>query len=101
MRNVALMVCAVFVAGLILAQVAPVAAAGKTHDMNATVVSVDLEGKKITIKDEKGETKTAPVLDKAVESLKGVKAGDKVKLTCQDNEKGEHQGVIAIVAAKA
>ncbi|HEU4403419.1 MAG TPA: hypothetical protein VFT43_15075 [Candidatus Polarisedimenticolia bacterium] len=101
MKNVAVLACAVFVAALIVAQVAPVAAAGKTHQLNATVVSVDLAAKKITIKDEKGEEKTAPVLGKAAEALKTVKAGDSVTLTCQDNEKGEHEGVTAIKIAKS
>jgi Cu/Ag efflux protein CusF len=101
MRKVALLVCAVFVAGLIMAQARTAMAAGKTHDLKATVVSVDLEGKKITLKDEKGELKTAPVLAQAIESLKTVKAGDNVTVTCQDNEKGEHQGVAAIKINKA
>ena len=96
MRNLAAVVCAVFVACLILGVVTPALAAGKTHKMKATVVSIDIENSKITIKDEKGEEKTAPVMDKAVEELKGLKAGDKVTLTCQDNEKGEHEGVTAI-----
>ena len=32
----------------------------------------------------------------AVGSLKDLKAGDKVKLTCRDNDKGEHQAVTKI-----
>ena len=96
MKKLAAVVCAVFVAALILGAVTPVLAAGKTHQVKATVVSVDLEGKKITIKDEKGEEKTAPVMDKAVDELKNIKAGDKVTLTCHDNDKGEHEGVTAI-----
>ncbi len=101
MRKVALLVCTLAVAGLILAHVHPVTAAAKTHNLTATVVSVDLDGKKITIKDEKGETKTAPVLTEAIESLKTVKAGDRVTLTCKDNDKGEHEGVTAIKIEKA
>jgi Cu/Ag efflux protein CusF len=96
MKKLAAVVCAVFVAALILGVVTPVLAAGKTHQMKATIVSIDTEGKKITFKDEKGEEKTAPVMDKAVDELKNVKAGDKVTLTCHDNEKGEHEGVTAI-----
>ena len=101
MRKAALLVCATFVAGLILAQAHTVTAAAKTHNLSATVVSVDLEGKKITIKDDKGEMKTAPVLAEAIESLKTIKAGDKVTLTCKDNDKGEHEGVTAIKIDKA
>jgi Cu/Ag efflux protein CusF len=96
MRYLAAVVCAMFVASLVLGVATPVFAAAKTHQVKATVVSVDLENSKITFKDEKGEDKTAPVMDKGVEDLKTVKAGDKVTLTCTDSETGEHQGVTAI-----
>jgi Cu/Ag efflux protein CusF len=101
MRNLTLFVCAAFVAGLVLAQIHPVSAAVKTHDVTGTVVSVDIEAKKITFKDDSGTSLTLPVLDKAMESLKTVKAEDKVTLTCQDNEQGDHEGVSAIMVAKA
>ncbi len=101
MRKLALVLCVLSVAGLLLTQVTPVSAAGKTHNMTATIVSIDVEAKTVTIKDDKGESKTAPVMGKAVESLKTLKAGDMVTLTCQDNEKGEHEGVTAIKVAKA
>jgi Cu/Ag efflux protein CusF len=96
MKKLAAVVCAVFVAALILGVASPALAAGKTHQVKATVVSVDAAAKTITIKDEKGEEKTAPVMDKAVDELKNIKAGDKVTLTCHDNDKGEHEGVTAI-----
>ena len=96
MRRLASVVCAVFVAALILGAVTPALAAGKTHDVKATIVSIDAQAKTITIKDEKGEEKTAPVMGKAVDELKNYKAGDKVTLTCHDNDKGEHEGVTAI-----
>lgn len=82
--------------GLALALAAPVLATGTTHDVTTEVVAVDLEKKVITIKDVNGENKKVPVLPSALESLKTIKAGDNVLLTCQDNEKGEHQGVSAI-----
>lgn len=88
-------------ASLIAAQLNPVVAAGKTRDVSATVVSVDVQGKKITFQDEAGATSTAAVLDKAVESLKTVKAGEKVVLTCKDAENGTIEGVIAIRPAPA
>ncbi len=100
MRKLMLLVIAVSVASLVLGQAALVKAAGKTHDMTTQVVSVDLEKKTVTFKDDKGGNQTAPVLGKALESFKTLKAGDKVTLTCQDNEKGEHQGIIAIKVAK-
>lgn len=70
--------------------------AGKTHDVNAEVVSVDTKANTITVKDESGKTQTWTVLEEARDSLKNVKAGDKCTFTCKDNEKGEHQGVKAI-----
>src|SRR5213594_2795565 len=96
MRNLAVVMCMLFVAGLILGVVNPAVAAGKTHQVKATVVSIDTEHNQITIKDEKGEEKTAPVMDQAVAELKNLKTGDKVTLTCHDNDKGEHEGVTAI-----
>jgi Cu/Ag efflux protein CusF len=84
---------------LALAAVLPAAAwAGttKTHDTTAEVVSVDVKAKTITLKDEKGESHTAPLMGKAVDEAKHLKAGDKVTATCQDNEKGEHEGVTAL-----
>ena len=100
MKNLVMLVCAVAVAGLILAPITPALAAAKTHDMNATVVSINLEAKKLTIKDKDGETKTAPVLEKALKSLETLKAGDKVTVTCQDTEEGTHEGISKIKIAK-
>ena len=101
MRKLSLLLCVAAVAGLALAHPHSVMAAGKTHDLSGTVVSVDVQAKKIILKDDTGTSMTVPVLDKAVASLKTVKAGDNVTLTCQDNEKGDHEGVIAIKVAKA
>jgi hypothetical protein len=75
---------------------ASLAGAGKTHESKAEVVSIDETAKTITLKDEKGESHTAPLLGKAVDEAKHLKAGDKVKATCQDNDKGEHEGVTAL-----
>src|SRR6185503_16395375 len=82
MKNRLMILGAVLMVTLIAAQLNPVVAAGKTHDVSATVVAVDAQGKKITFQDDAGATSTAVVMDKAVESLKSVKAGDKVVLTC-------------------
>ena len=101
MRKVLPFVFAAFVAASVSAHLSPVLAAGKTHDMVGTVVSVDAAGKKITFKDDTGTSMTVPVLDKAVGSLKTLKAGQEVTLTCQDNENGDHEGVSAIKVAKA
>lgn len=101
MRKLVLFVFAAFVAVSVFGHLSLVSAAGKTHDMTGTVVSVDIDGKKITFKDDTGTSMTVPVLDKAVGTLKTLKADQKVTLTCQDNEKGDHEGVSAIKVAKA
>lgn len=72
-----------------------------THEVNAEVVSTNAEKKELTIKDDKGESHTAPVEGKAIAELKTVKAGEKVTVTCRDNEKGEHQAITAIKPAAA
>src|SRR5262249_56150956 len=73
----------------------------KTHQVPAEVVSADTTKNTLTIKTEDGTEKTAPVEGKAIAALKTVKAGEKVTLTCRDNDKGEHQAVTAIHPAKA
>ena len=75
------------------------AKAAKNHDIQAEVISVDVEKNTLTIKGTAGD-KTVPVEGKATAALKTVKAGDKLTLTCKDNEKGEHQAVVDIKAAK-
>jgi len=101
MTRVAVLMVAVLMVGMLLIQVAPAVAIGKTHDVKGTVVAVNVEGKTITFKDDSGASVTAPVLDPAAGSLKNVKAGEYVTLTCQDNEKGEHEGITRIQAAPA
>ena len=96
MRKAAVLTSATLVAVLALVLVSPALATGKTHDLTGTIVSVDVDGKKLTFKDDTGTSMTLPVLDKAAASLKSLKAGEKVVLTCQDNEKGDHEGVSAI-----
>ena len=69
-------------------------AAEKTHMVEAEVVSADATAKTLTIKGDPNKTITVDAA--AVGSLKDLKAGDKVKLPCRDNEKGEHQAVTKI-----
>lgn len=97
-RKLAFAVVLLFLASL----TAPLAgeAKGKTHEVTTEVVSADVAAMTITIKGENGKNMTAPVGKGALEELKKVKAGDKVVLTCQDNEKGEHEAVTAIKPAK-
>lgn len=99
MKKLALVVAVLFVAGLALATAGEAKAAGKNHEVTAEVVSVDLTAKTITIKDDKGENKTAPVKAEALDALKSLKPGDKVTLTCHDNDKGEHEAVVKITKA--
>ena len=109
MKKLTLLLCALFVvAGVASASQAPApdqpakpaAAAAKTHVVEAEIVSADVTAKTLTIKGETGD-KTVPVDAAAAAELKSLKAGDKVKLTCRDNEKGEHQGVTHITVEKA
>jgi hypothetical protein len=93
--------CSVLV--LVMAAVAGAAllAEGKTHDVTAEVVSVDAQGKTLTIKGEDGSNMTVKVTGNAIKSLETVKPGQRVVLTCKDNEKGEHQSVTEIKPAQA
>ncbi len=113
MKKFALLLSLIFVAGVALAQepakptapakpapakAATKAPAVKTHDVTTEVVSIDSVKHTITLKGEKENT-TAPVEGKALTHLKNIKAGEKVTVTCRDNEKGEHQAVTEIKAA--
>jgi hypothetical protein len=75
--------------------------AKKTHDVQVTVVSVNADGKTMTIKGPDGAEKTVPVTGQAIGKLKSVQPGQTLTVVCQDNEKGEHQGIIGIAKASA
>jgi glucose/arabinose dehydrogenase len=77
----------------------PAPAVATTHVVEAEVVSADVTAKTLTIKGE--PNKTMPVEGKAIEHMKALKMGEKVKLTCRDNEKGEHQAITHIEVEKA
>ena len=110
MKKFALLISLIVMAGVAFAQEAAKTAAPakaqefpamKTHELTAEVVSIDAVKHTITLKGEK-ENSTASVEGKALANLKNIKAGEKVTLTCRDNEKGEHQAVTEIKpAAKA
>jgi len=85
----------------LVASTASAATATKTHHVAAEVVSADTTKNTLTIMAEDGSEKTAPVEGKALAALKTVKPGEKVTLTCRDNDKGEHQAVTDIHPAKA
>jgi 3-isopropylmalate dehydratase small subunit len=100
MKKLAALLCGLFVLAVLAAPVSVAIAAEKTHDVKGTVVSVDLTANTLTFKDDTGQNKTVPALGKAIDSLKTLKAGDNVTLTCTDNEKGEHQGISKIKVEK-
>jgi hypothetical protein len=105
MKKLALLFCAVFVVASVAsasqatAPAKPAAAAVKTHVVEAEVVSADATAKTLTIKGD--PNKTVPVDATAASHLKTLKAGEKVKLTCRDNEMGEHQAITHITVEKA
>jgi len=99
MRKLAFAMVLLFLAGVTLSLAGETK--GKTHDVTVDVVSVDVTAMTLTIKGEDGQSKTVPVRKSALEDLKTVKNGDKVVLTCQDNEKGEHEAITAIKLAKS
>lgn len=75
------------------------AAAVKTHVVEAEVVSADATAGTLTIKGQPNQT--VKVEPSAAEPLKNLKAGEKVKLTCKDNDKGEHEAVTHIAVEGA
>lgn len=78
-------------------------AAAQTHVVDAEFVSYDAKTKTMTVKDEKGQTSTAPLEGRAIREFGQLrlKNGDHVMLTCRDNAKGEHQAVTDIKPANA
>lgn len=84
----------------LLSATAALASEAKTHEMTVTISAVNVKEKTISFKDADGKEMTSPVLEPAMASLKDVHAGEKVVLTCKD-EDGKHMGVTAIRSAKA
>ena len=71
------------------------------HEMTCTVVSVDMEGQTITLSDENSDVEfTAPVMGHALDKLADLSFGVRVTITCQDNAKGDHEGIVDIQIAK-
>jgi len=69
------------------------AGAKKTHDVEVTIVSVNPDGKTMTIKGPDGAEKTVPVTGNAISKLKSVQPGQTVTVTCTDKETGEHESI--------
>jgi uncharacterized lipoprotein YajG len=72
----------------------------KTHVVEAEVVSADAKANTLTIKGDP-ENKVLKVDAVAATHLMHLKAGEKVKLTCRDNEKGEHEAITKITVETA
>jgi hypothetical protein len=96
MKKLGSVLASVLIAALVLALPAPALAGGKTHEMKGTVVSVDTKANTLTFTDDQGASHTAPLLDKAVKEAASLKAGEKIMVTCQDTDKGEHQGITKV-----
>lgn len=99
MKLLSLLIATFLVAAVALAQ-GPVQTGAKTHSVAGEVVSTDANANTITVKLETGETFTAPVDQGVATQLASLKSGDKVTLTCRDNDKGEHL-VVQISKKKA
>jgi hypothetical protein len=71
--------------------------------LNAEFVAYDVKTKTMTVKDEKGQTSSAPLQGRAIKEIGRLhlKAGDHLMVTCRDNAKGEHQAVIDIKPASS
>jgi Cu/Ag efflux protein CusF len=94
MRKLSLLFAVLAVVALVAAPVSALATtATKTHDVKATVVSMDEKAKTVTIKTEDGKEQTVPVMGAAVNKMKNLKPGEAVTCVCTDNANGEHQGV--------
>ena len=87
---------------LAIAVALPAAFAGdfKFHDVDGTFVSADKKTNMFTIKLEDGTTSTGKAEGNAIKALKGLKQGEKVVVTCKDDDKGEHLAATEIKAAK-
>lgn len=76
-------------------------AAGKSHTVEGELVSVDQKAHTIAFKDAAGKTVTAPLQARAEKEAAGLKPGDRVRLTCQDTARGDHQVITAVQRAPA
>jgi Cu/Ag efflux protein CusF len=104
MKKLALLLSLAFVAPAFAAQ-APhkahhaKAVTAKTHPVAVEVVSVDPDGKTLTVKGEK-EDMTMPVDPAGQAAVKDLKAGDKTTVICRDDAKGNHVAIAGVAPAK-
>jgi hypothetical protein len=76
------------------------AAAESSHDVNGTFVSGDAKKNIFTMKLEDGTSSTGKAEGNAAKQLASLKYGDKIVVTCKDNDKGEHVAATDIKVAK-
>ena len=110
MKKFAVLMSLVFAAGLAFAQEpqpgqpapkAPEKAYGQAekaqkNEVTGEVVSLDTVKKTITFKSEMGVEKTLPAEGSAVDTLKDLKTGDKVTISCAVDEKGQPKAATRI-----
>jgi hypothetical protein len=102
MRRASIVLASLLVFGLTaLPALSSEAAKGKSHDVTVEFVKYDATAKTVTFKTEAGEEKTAPVMENAMKGFETLKPGEKIVLTCMDNEAGEHQAISMVKPAKA
>jgi Cu/Ag efflux protein CusF len=89
----------VLVAGLLVATGTALAQM-KSSTVTGVVVSVDTKGKALTFKTDDGVNVTLPAEGGAIKALDDVKAGERVELTCRDDDTGAHQAITAIAKVK-
>ena len=69
----------------------------KQHEEHMTFVSADAAKKTVTLKGADGKESTGPMLnDMTMKAAMMLKPGDKVKVMCDDDDKGNHKGVSAV-----
>ena len=100
MRRMAFLLVVFLTAGLLVNISASRLPEDKTHKFTAVIVSVNTAAKTITFTLDDGKEMTSPVEGKAEDVYKDLKEGDKVELTCHDNDKGEHKAIQNIVKIK-
>ena len=70
-----------------------IATEGTQHDLTVQFVSFDSKAMKVTFKNDAGEQNTVSVMESAANDFNDVKTGERVTLTCDDDDNGEHLGV--------
>ena len=96
MKNFCAVLTLILATGLAFAPLAAKSDEPKKHELKAEFVSGNPDAKTVTVKLADGTEHTFPVEGKALEALNSFKAGDKVTITCRDDEKGQHQAIVEI-----